>query len=82
MLFYWLPSARLHPNRMHQIPVDTIIVYIKTNTNAIITLKSITFSIVFGGVLLLFLCFLISAKLISVQITSKIAIAIRLIAQP
>ncbi len=32
---------------MHQIPVDTIIVYIKTNTIAIITLKSITFSIVF-----------------------------------
>ncbi len=31
-LFYW-PSARLHPtNRMHQIPIDTITVYIKTNT--------------------------------------------------
>ncbi len=32
---------------MHQIPVDTIIVYIKTNTIPVITLKSITFSIVF-----------------------------------
>ncbi len=32
---------------MHQIPVDTIIVYIKTNTIPIITIKSITFSIVF-----------------------------------
>ncbi len=41
-------SARLHPtNRMHQIPVDTIIVYIKTNTIPIKTLKSIKFSIVF-----------------------------------
>ncbi len=46
---------------MHQIPVETIIVYIKTNTIAIITLKSIIFSIVLGGVLLFFLCFLFSA---------------------
>ncbi len=46
MLFYWLPSARLHPtNRMHQIPVDNIVVYIKTNT--ISPLKSIQCSIVF-----------------------------------
>ncbi len=39
---------------MHQIPVDTIIVYIKTNTIPIIPLKSITFSIVFWEVF--FLC--------------------------
>ncbi len=43
---------------MHQIPLDTIIVYIKTNTIAII---SIQISIVLGGVLLLFLCFFFSA---------------------
>ncbi len=62
MLFYWLPSARLHPtNIMHQIPVDTIIVYIQTHTTAIITLKSITFSIVLGGVLLFFCVFFFSA---------------------
>ncbi len=42
---------------MHQIPVDTIIVYIKINTIAIITLKSIKCYIVLGGVLLFFLCF-------------------------
>ncbi len=35
-------------NRMHQIPVDTIIVYIKTNTIAIITLKSLHFLLCFG----------------------------------
>ncbi len=47
---------------MHQIPVDTIIVYIKTNTIPIITLKSITFPIVFWeGVLLFFLCVFFSA---------------------
>ncbi len=63
MLFYWLPSARLHPtNIMHQIPVDTIIVYIQTHTTAIITLKSITFSIVLGGVLLFFLCFFLFCR--------------------
>ncbi len=39
---------------MHQIPVGTIIVYIKTNTIPIITLKSITFSIVFWEFLLFF----------------------------
>ncbi len=38
----------LHPtNRLHHIPIDTIIVSIKTNTIPIITNKSITFSIVF-----------------------------------
>ncbi len=42
---------------MHQIPVDTIIVYIKTNTIPIITLKSITFSIVFWeGFYCFFVC--------------------------
>ncbi len=47
---------------MHQIPVDTIIVYIKTNTIAIITLKSIKCSIVLGGVLLFFLCFFLFCR--------------------
>ncbi len=49
-------------NRMHQIPVHTIIVYIKTNTIAIITLKSIKCSIVLGGVLLFFLCFFLFCR--------------------
>ncbi len=60
---------------MHQIPVDTIIVYIQTNTIAIITLKSIKCSIVLGGVLLFFLCFFFSAgKIITVLLnfTGKI----------
>ncbi len=47
---------------MHQIPVDTIIVYIKINTIAIITLKSIKCYIVLGGVLLFFLCFYLFCK--------------------
>ncbi len=41
---------------MHQIPVDTITVYIKTNTIPIITLKSITFSIVFWEGFYCFFC--------------------------
>ncbi len=70
MLFYWLPSSRLHlNNRIYQIPVGTIIVYSKTNTIAVITLKSITFYIVLGGVLLFFLCFFFSAgKIIMVLV--------------
>ncbi len=45
---------------MHQIPVDTIIVYIKTNTIPIIILKSITFPIVFWeGFYCFFLFFLL-----------------------
>ncbi len=42
-------GTRLTPrfNRIHHIPVATLIVSIKTNTIPIITIKSITFSIVF-----------------------------------
>ncbi len=44
---------------MHQIPVDTIIVYIKTNTIAIITLKSLHFILCFGrGSTVIFVFFL------------------------
>uniref|UniRef100_A0A672SFU9 Ribosome production factor 1 n=1 Tax=Sinocyclocheilus grahami TaxID=75366 RepID=A0A672SFU9_SINGR len=51
---HYPPSAILHPtNRIHQI--DTIIVYIKTNTIPIITLKSITFLVFWEG----FYCFFV-----------------------
>ncbi len=46
---------------MHQIPVDTIMVYIKTNTIPIITLKSIKFSIVFWEGFYFFVCVFFSA---------------------
>ncbi len=51
---------------MYQIPVDTSIVYIKTNTIAIISLKSITFSIVFWERLYIF--FFFAGKIIMVLI--------------
>ncbi len=62
LLFYWL---------LDYIPpiecIKYIIVYIKTNTTAIITHKSITFSIVLGEVLLLLLCFTILMLLLLLQ---------------
>lgn len=38
---YW------HPNKIHHMPVDTLTVFIKTNTTPISTSKQITFYILF-----------------------------------